>query len=104
MSVELVATKNSHSMSLETFPAVIGQGAGSVEVSESMPGSYHCLLSLADSQLLVWDLGTPGGTFVNGSRVSRAALKPGDTLKLGGMEFQVNSKPRLQRYLRGLRS
>ena len=104
MSVELVATKNSDSMSLDTLPAVIGDEAGPAHVSALIPGSYHCLVSLVESQLAVWDLGTPGGTFVNGTRVTKAAIKPGDTLKLGGMEFQVKRRPDSRRYLFGVRS
>ena len=66
MSVELVATRNSDGVLLETFPAVMGQGADSpVQLGASVPGSYHCLVSLVEGQLVVWDLGTPGGTFVN---------------------------------------
>ena len=104
MLVEMVATKNSESMLLETFPAVIGEGA-SAPAAEAVPGSYHCLVSVVDGQLVVWDLGTAGGTFVNGTRVTKAAVKPGDTLKLGGMEFQVDyTKPHLRRYLFGVRS
>jgi predicted component of type VI protein secretion system len=88
----------------KTFPAVIGQEAGTVQVNDSVPGSCHCLVSLVDSQLVVWDLGTAGGTSVNGTRVTKAAIKPGDTLKLGGMEFQVKRRPDSRRYLFGVRS
>ena len=104
MSVELVATNRSDSMLLEKLPAVIGQGAGPVPVADSLLGRYHCLVSLVDSQLVVWDLGTAGGTFVNGARVTKATLRPGDTLTLGGMEFQVKDRPRASRYLCGVRS
>jgi pSer/pThr/pTyr-binding forkhead associated (FHA) protein len=105
MSVELVATSKSESVSLETFPAVISQGTqNNVQLDNSMPSGYHCLVSLADGQLVVWNLGTPGDTLVNGSRVTKAMIKPGDTLALGGTEFQVNYKPRMRRYLYGVRS
>lgn len=104
MSVELIATKSSDSVLLESLPAVIGQGGGSAHVEDSIPGSFHCLVSLVDSQLVVWDLGTAGGTFVNGSRVTRAAIRPGDTLKLGGMDVEVKYRPHARHYLLGVRS
>ena len=48
MSVELVATKKSDSMVLDRFPAVISERAGStVQLDNPLPGSYHCLVSLA---------------------------------------------------------
>ncbi len=104
MSVELVAAKSSDSTLLERFPVVIGPAAGSVQVNAAVPGGCHCLVSLVDSQLVVWDLGTAGGTFVNGARVTKAALKPGDTLKLGELEFKVNERSHSGRYLHGVRS
>jgi pSer/pThr/pTyr-binding forkhead associated (FHA) protein len=104
MSVELVAMNGAESLSAEAFPAIVGQKAGSVQVSDAVPGSYHCLVSLVESQLVVWDLGTAGGTFVNGAPVSKASIKSGDTLKLGGTEFKVNYKPRSNRYMFGVRS
>ncbi len=67
MSVELVATQKSDSMLLETLPALVGPGAGSSEAKDPIPGGYHCLVSLVEGQLVVWDLGSAGGTFVNGA-------------------------------------
>jgi predicted component of type VI protein secretion system len=104
MSVELVATKKSDSMLLETMPTLVGRGSGSIRADGSISGGYHCLVSLVEGQLVVWDLGTAGGTFVNGTRVTKASLKPGDRLKLGGVEFQANYKPRSRHYLYGVRT
>ena len=49
-------------------------------------------------------IGSAGGTLGNGARVTKAALKSGDTLNLGGTEFKVNYKPRVPRYFFGVRS
>ena len=106
MSVELVAVANSESKTLDTFPALIGERPDSgIQLDGPTVGNYHCLISRMDNQLVVWDLGAPGGTFVNGARVTKAALRTGDTLRLGGNEFTVKSdehKPR--HYLHGVRS
>jgi pSer/pThr/pTyr-binding forkhead associated (FHA) protein len=106
MSVELVAVATSESKTLDKFPAMIGdQPNGGFQLDSPTAGSYHCLISRVDNQLVVWDLGTPGGTFVNGARVTKASLRMGDTLRLGGNEFTVKSdqhKPR--HYLHGVRS
>jgi pSer/pThr/pTyr-binding forkhead associated (FHA) protein len=37
----------------------------------------------------VEDLGSTNGTFVNGRRVERAALAPGDQVRLGRAELMV---------------
>jgi len=105
MSVELVATRTSESVLANKFPTLLSQDAGSsVKCEDSIPGSYHCLVSLVEGELVVWDLGAPGGTFVNGARVTKAAVKPGDTLSLAGTTFHVDYKQRPRRFLHGLRS
>ena len=50
----------------------------------------HCRLDAsADGQLHVEDLASTNGTFVNGRRVDRAVLVPGDVLRLGRAELVV---------------
>ena len=105
MSVELVATKSSDSMLLERFPALIEHEAEhAARVDDSVPSGYHCLVSLVQGELMVWDLGTPGGTVVNGTRVTKATVRPGDTLTLGGTRFQVKYNQQPRRYLFGPRT
>lgn len=49
----------------------------------------HCRLEAHDETLEVVDLESTNGTFVNGARVSRAHLIPGDRLKVGRVELEV---------------
>lgn len=50
----------------------------------------HCLLEVGEQGLLVRDLGSHSGTFVNGKRItSDVVLKPGDILRVGSMELQL---------------
>jgi len=102
MTVELVSMGTSESRVLKNLPAVIREESG-VSCEDSQQGNNHCLVSRIDNQLVVWDLGTRGGTFVNGTRVTRATLKAGDTLRLGGTDFSVKCDRHPQRYLYGLR-
>jgi hypothetical protein len=63
------------------------------------------LISRADNHLVVWDLGEGGQTLVNGVRVTKASLKAGDTLTLGGTDFTVRyEQPSPGRYMFGPRS
>jgi predicted component of type VI protein secretion system len=105
MRLELVATSNGNSKAVDSFPALVGHDADAdVELGPSS-GKYHCLISRADNHLVVWDLGEGGGTLVNGVRVTKAALKPGDTLTLGGTEFAVHCEQASPgRYMFGPRS
>ena len=49
----------------------------------------HCRLEAHDETLEVVDLESTNGTFVNGARVTRAHLIPGDRLQVGRVELQV---------------
>jgi hypothetical protein len=105
MKVELVGVTKPESVAITDFPVLVGRDeAAGVECGDAAPGGYHCLISQVDDQLVVWDLGPRGGTFVNGNRVTRATLKASDTLRLGGTEFAVKCHPGPLRYLHGVRS
>jgi len=51
----------------------------------------HCRLTadLSD-QLVVEDLESENGTFVNGKRVDRATLRTGDVLTVGRVDFSID--------------
>lgn len=50
----------------------------------------HCLVLVRDSEVLVRDLDSAEGTFINGQRVSGDyKLTPGDVLRVGRLEFEV---------------
>jgi pSer/pThr/pTyr-binding forkhead associated (FHA) protein len=50
----------------------------------------HCRLTADKSdQLVIEDLGSTNGTLVNGARVERHVLKPGDIVTIGRVEFDV---------------
>ena len=51
---------------------------------------FHCSLSVADGELAVENLSRSNGTFVNGDRIERAVLKPGDRLRVGRVELVVS--------------
>jgi pSer/pThr/pTyr-binding forkhead associated (FHA) protein len=49
----------------------------------------HCRLEANDETLEVIDLESTNGVYVNGKRVARAHLIPGDRLKVGRVELEV---------------
>jgi predicted component of type VI protein secretion system len=50
----------------------------------------HCRLTVSPSgDLVVDDLSSTNGTFVNGHRVTRQPLNPGDRLSVGRLDFVV---------------
>jgi pSer/pThr/pTyr-binding forkhead associated (FHA) protein len=58
----------------------------------------HAQIRANEGQYVLADLGSTGGTFVNGSRVSECIIYPNDTISLGGVTLifhQDNPPPRL---------
>jgi pSer/pThr/pTyr-binding forkhead associated (FHA) protein len=51
---------------------------------------------LADDRLVVTDLGSVHGTFVNGSRITESILSAGDELGIGMMTFLVQVEQELE--------
>jgi len=59
-------------------------------VDATLVSRLHCRLSDGATELQVEDLESTNGTFVNGERVERAALKSGDRLGVGEVEFLIS--------------
>jgi pSer/pThr/pTyr-binding forkhead associated (FHA) protein len=53
----------------------------------------HCRFSANDTgELVVEDLRSTNGTFVNGRQIRRVPLAPGDRVRVGRIELEVNRK------------
>lgn len=55
----------------------------------------HCEITVGDKDVILKDLRSSNGTFVNGERVAEAKLKAGDKLSVGPVTFivQINGMP-----------
>ena len=58
-------------------------------VDAPLVSRLHCRLTLQPDGLLVEDLESTNGTFVNGERVTKLVMRSGDALRVGRMEFAV---------------
>ena len=68
----------------------IGRATGANFIVEApLVSRLHCRLTAGATELEVVDLDSTNGTFVNGQRVPRAILKPGDRLGVGRVELIV---------------
>lgn len=57
----------------------------------AMVSRIHCRLVTGEAgELVVEDLGSTNGTFVNDKRIRRAVLAAGDRLRVGRIELAVN--------------
>lgn len=79
---------------LTELPAMIGRDARSeIHSKDSWVANAQCIIDEDGGRLRVVDLGSKNGTFVNGSRVRKADLMPGDTLTVGRTDFRVHYEP-----------
>lgn len=61
-------------------------------VEAALVSRFHCRLTLeADGRLVLEDLSSTNGTFVNDERVERRVLETGDRLRLGRLHLLVSS-------------
>lgn len=75
---------------LKSLPVIIGRGDDcKVRVPLASVSRNHCELLIDDDELMVRDLKSSNGTFVNKDRVSSRELVPGDLLAVGPVVFVV---------------
>lgn len=71
--------------------ATIGRLAdNTVTLENSAVSSHHACVFRDGEQLVVEDLQSTNGTFVNGTRISRQVLKDGDVLLIGGHKLLLD--------------
>lgn len=60
------------------------------QIADPSVSSHHCEILLKGTDVVVKDLNSTNGTFINGDRVSEATLKPGQTLRLGQVDLKLD--------------
>ena len=72
------------------LPSTIGRGRGAtIMLPHPLVSRTHCELYEADGRLMVRDLGSLNGTFINNQRVTEAALPAGELLTVGTVTFRA---------------
>ena len=61
-------------------------------VDAALVSRLHCRITAGGDTLEVVDLESTNGTFVNDTRVERAALRNGDRLRVGRVELTVEKE------------
>ncbi|MGE3310551.1 MAG: FHA domain-containing protein [Limisphaerales bacterium] len=60
------------------------------QVADPSVSSHHCEILLKGTDVVVKDLNSTNGTYINGDRISEATLKPGQTLRLGQIDLKLD--------------
>jgi len=72
----------------------IGRADGNAfQIVEASISGRHCDVQLRGGELVVRDLHSTNGTFVQGEKISEAVLKPGQSLRLGNVELCFEATP-----------
>jgi pSer/pThr/pTyr-binding forkhead associated (FHA) protein len=96
---ELVDVSTSRAFSLAELPVLIGQDPeAQIALGDPRLEYLHCMISAVNDRLVLWDLGTASGTFVNGRPVTRVPLSPGDRLRIGVTEFFLRPPQRTRMF------
>jgi len=71
---------------------IIGRGR-EVDIRISDPSRRlsrkHAALRFEDGKLMILDLNSTNGTFLNGRRVEKASISEGDVIRMGGIRIEV---------------
>jgi hypothetical protein len=60
------------------------------QISEPSVSSHHCEILLRGDEIVIKDLNSTNGTFINGEKITEGVLKPGQTLRLGNIELKLD--------------
>ena len=87
----LLINPGSHSeWEIQLKPGInlLGRGfANDFKIEDPSVSGSHCEITLHHGHAVIKDLGSTNGTYVNRSPVQQAALQPGQTIHLGGVEM-----------------
>jgi predicted component of type VI protein secretion system len=98
MDVHLVVVKGSRqaqTIRLRSEETIVGRRSGcDLRIPAASVSRRHCRLSFRDNVLMVEDLDSANGTFVNGARAKDMMIVlPGDHLDIGPISFRVEYGP-----------
>lgn len=59
------------------------------QIAEPSVSSHHCEIHVRPNEVVVKDLNSTNGTFINGEKILEGVLKPGQVLRLGQIELRL---------------
>ncbi len=95
MLAQLIPESAGPPVTLNRPITVIGRSSKCCDlvIDQTSISKMHCILVKTDGLIYMRDLGSTNGTRVNGQRVIRGALLPGDQLSFAGVTFRVHLGP-----------
>jgi pSer/pThr/pTyr-binding forkhead associated (FHA) protein len=95
MQAQLIPVDGGKPITLKRDVTLVGRKPGLCDliVDRGSISKLHCLIVKTDGLLFIRDLGSTNGTKVNGQRVIRGALLPGDELAFASAKYRVHLGP-----------
>jgi pSer/pThr/pTyr-binding forkhead associated (FHA) protein len=95
MLAQLLPVDGGTPVTLNRRVTVVGRSAAicDLPLKNTSVSKLHCILVKTDGLVYMRDLGSTNGTRVNGQRVLRGALLPGDQISFSGSAFRVHLGP-----------
>ncbi|QDU79810.1 FHA domain protein [Polystyrenella longa] len=95
MLAKLIPLDGSDPIIIEHDLTLVGRSQGFCDlyIDKHSISKLHCLIARTDGLLYIRDLASTNGTRVNGQKVTRGALLPGDELFFAGIGFKVYLGP-----------
>ncbi len=77
---------------LSVNPTTVGRAEGNLlQIIEPAVSGRHCEILLRGGEVVVRDLKSTNGTFIQGERITEAILKPGQILRLGRVDLRLEA-------------
>lgn len=61
------------------------------QIADASVSSHHCEILLRGTDVVIKDLNSTNGTFINDEKISESVLKPGQKLRLGQVELSLET-------------
>jgi len=61
------------------------------QIAEPSVSSHHCEVLLRENEVIVRDLNSTNGTYINGEKITDSPIKPGQILRLGQVEMRLET-------------
>lgn len=95
MLAQLIPLDGGKPVPIQRDITVVGRSRDECDlyINRNSISKLHCVIVRTDGLLFVRDLGSTNGTKVNGQRILRGALLPGDQLAFANVKFKVHLGP-----------
>jgi adenylate cyclase len=61
-----------------------------LQIADGSVSSHHAEIVLRGTEILIRDLGSTNGTYINNEKITESVLKPGQTLRFGQVELKID--------------